>query len=84
MVASITYLVISLFLNVIRIPTRGFDISSVLRAVISGASLPPTLTLASIPFFPDVLTLFGETTMQAYIMIAGLVLSVLSLHALFR
>jgi hypothetical protein len=77
-------MLISLFLNIIRIRTRGFDISSVLRAAISGASLPPTLTLASIPFFPDVLTLFGETTMQAYIMIAGLVLSVLSLHALFR
>jgi len=59
MVTSITYLAISLVLGFLRRKTKPFELIAVLRALISGVSLPVTLILAAVPVFPDVISLFN-------------------------
>jgi hypothetical protein len=58
--------------------------AGVARAAVAGASLPATVALALIPFYPDVLSLFTANGMQAYLMLAGLILSGLSIYGLLK
>ncbi len=83
-VSALGYMLIALFLAWLRRSTKSFDMAGIARAAVAGARLPPTLTLAVIPFFPDVLPLFSETTMQTYLMLAGVILSALSIYGLIK
>jgi hypothetical protein len=80
----VAFLAVALLLSILRRRQRPFDIASVARAAVAGASLPATLTLAAVPFRPEVLTLFSDTTMQAYLMVGGVILSLLTIYGLLK
>lgn len=80
----VAFLAIALLLATIRRRHRPFDLASVGRAAVAGAGLPATLTLAVVPFHPEVLSLFSDTTMQAYLMVGGLILSMLTIYGLLK
>lgn len=86
LICAVVYVVLSLVLGGIkRLLGTAFRFSSVLRSAVSGSGLPVALVLAGSPFAPDMLTrLLTAQTMQFYMMVAGVLLTLLSLYGLFR
>ncbi len=86
LVCAVAYVLVALLLGAARrLFGTTFQFSSVLRSAVSGSGLPVALVLAGSPFAPDILArLLTAQTMQFYMMIAGVLLTLLSLYGLFR
>lgn len=84
-VSCIAYFAISLALASWRSRTAKYlDFTKVLRATVAGVSLPVAVALAAVPFYPETVLLFSQTTMQSYMMLVGLILGVLSIYGLVK
>ena len=81
----ILYALIATLLGLVRrVFGRTFSFVAILRSAVAGAGLPVAVLLGCVPFVPGVLGLLSAETMKLYLMIAGVLLTLLSLYGLVK
>lgn len=79
--SAILYGTITVSLHLLR--RIKLDITSVVKAVTSGGSLPVFVVLIFLPYQPSALALLSGATTKLCFCIAGLILTFLSIQSLF-